>query len=1200
MANFGRAIWLVFDRIVMALFAIIGLGLLGALAFFGPRWYESLENNRRMVGLANGLIKAELDVPYTPKFKDATVDSRIGEKAWLVVGKIVLPGQTGPRREEPYEAIMHKTCPNHSERRCWRLSGLKIGDEILLAAEVAGATNGYEVSLADGTELGTLPTEPTELLSAEAGTASILSSEPIFDAQEDAAESGAAEAALEPTTTVSRVDETAGSAASGEDSTELADAGESRPIQVLDQPLGLGVPFPPRKPLALTQAIGQGVPLAAPVEAVLPAAPTVVAASGLAQESAVPEDVPSASVTGTDPGKMALDPRMSSETQGDEESTEQIIPSVEQEVAAVDEAEPSELGSSSVSIAIDPEEIALLEPEISPEADNLQEVALAEVQSETAKDLEATITPAEQTLLPRAERLAGSDQNAAAEEDQPSLQQNVVAEDFSLSEPGDEALLANQPSLPLPAPPKPVYLASRNDGDSSIDSSVGALARVEPADRNDAEELSEQPETSKGSVEELPLPRTDPLSRKDAAAKDLSAVDAEADTGRDGATVTATRSLSQTAALGEEAQLESIGPAVERPVATNPSEVPDAASRQTTLASVQDFGEPEVVTDPASEAVYDTLETTLAASSKSVEPGVDSDNSTGSLEDLLAETDSEGSAASIEELPLPPRPIMRVDPTPFAEDAETYPVDLAEAESSVSSVEAQDSANVSVPDEDRPYVDLRSKQLAGAPPAGDPTSADLSTTDPLDEGKVSDTSRLSPAGDLLAQTGIASEEPAIDSDEISQPITPLSSGGLGNDDVGENVSAVTEPAASQQIAALPEQEVIDQAFEEESLLFLIQRRLDRLGFDPGAIRGELTLRTVTAIEDYQRSHSLPVDGDPDFALLQHLERQLRDAENLVVQDDGQQSKGSSLARDAVAARHRGDNETAIELFTRAIALGGLDNQERAAVFYNRGSAYLDRGLYDQAIFDFNESIKIDSGNGMAFNNRGSAFFQKREYQRAIDDFAQAIRLDRSDAAAYNNRGSAYHKLGEIRAAIADYDTAIRLDPNDATAYSNRGNAYFDQGHYSAAISDYDAAIRLDPNGAAAYNNRGSAYHNQKRYQEAIADYQQTLRLDPSFAVAYNNLANAYFDQDRFGEAIDAYSSAIRLSPKLHGAYFNRARAYERNKERELALLDYKMAYALDPTSEEYKSGLDEFQRKSERQNNRSWMKQLLHTSDEGQ
>ena len=94
------------------------------------------------------------------------------------------------------------------------------------------------------------------------------------------------------------------------------------------------------------------------------------------------------------------------------------------------------------------------------------------------------------------------------------------------------------------------------------------------------------------------------------------------------------------------------------------------------------------------------------------------------------------------------------------------------------------------------------------------------------------------------------------------------------------------------------------------------------------------------------------------------------------------------------------------------------------------------------------------------------------YERAIQDYDEVIRLDPQDAATYNNRGNAYGKLGQHRRSIEDYDEAIRLDPQLAAAYYNRGTAYSQLDQAEGAIQSFDQAIRLNPEDAEAYRNRG--------------------------------------------------------------------------------------------------------------------------------
>ena len=96
----------------------------------------------------------------------------------------------------------------------------------------------------------------------------------------------------------------------------------------------------------------------------------------------------------------------------------------------------------------------------------------------------------------------------------------------------------------------------------------------------------------------------------------------------------------------------------------------------------------------------------------------------------------------------------------------------------------------------------------------------------------------------------------------------------------------------------------------------------------------------------------------------------------------------------------------------------------------------------------------------AYFDSGKASYDKKLYENAISDFSNAIRLDPNYTAAYNERGIAYYDQGEFDKAISDYNEEIRLDPNDADAYNNRGIAYRNQGKFDKANDDLATAKRL--------------------------------------------------------------------------------------------------------------------------------------------
>jgi Tfp pilus assembly protein PilF len=64
--------------------------------------------------------------------------------------------------------------------------------------------------------------------------------------------------------------------------------------------------------------------------------------------------------------------------------------------------------------------------------------------------------------------------------------------------------------------------------------------------------------------------------------------------------------------------------------------------------------------------------------------------------------------------------------------------------------------------------------------------------------------------------------------------------------------------------------------------------------------------------------------------------------------------------------------------------------------------------------------------------RALAYLNKGLYANAIADFTKVIALDPKDHSYYALRGLAYERKGQRAQAIADYRTAVRLNPPDSS------------------------------------------------------------------------------------------------------------------------------------------------------------------------
>jgi tetratricopeptide (TPR) repeat protein len=159
---------------------------------------------------------------------------------------------------------------------------------------------------------------------------------------------------------------------------------------------------------------------------------------------------------------------------------------------------------------------------------------------------------------------------------------------------------------------------------------------------------------------------------------------------------------------------------------------------------------------------------------------------------------------------------------------------------------------------------------------------------------------------------------------------------------------------------------------------------------------------------------------------------------------------------------------------RALIQSGQEKpSELARAYHYRGIAYSAKKLFDSAIEDFNEAIKLDPAFVDAYGDRGIALTAAGRLMDAIPDFTRVVEADPKSAYAFYDRGLCYEILGLDDLAIEDFSAAIAIMPNDAFKWERRGTIYFRKGQHDLALADYEKALTLDPQYAPALYGRGA-------------------------------------------------------------------------------------------------------------------------------
>lgn len=120
------------------------------------------------------------------------------------------------------------------------------------------------------------------------------------------------------------------------------------------------------------------------------------------------------------------------------------------------------------------------------------------------------------------------------------------------------------------------------------------------------------------------------------------------------------------------------------------------------------------------------------------------------------------------------------------------------------------------------------------------------------------------------------------------------------------------------------------------------------------------------------------------------------------------------------------NPVALEYYNNALAI----NPVSVEVLYAKAKYLQDTNKPDEAIFEYNKILTVDSLYKNAYYNIGAIELDVKENAKsALTYFTKAINVDAKYAEAYFARGVCYHILNDKNNAYADLNMCLQLKPN---------------------------------------------------------------------------------------------------------------------------------------------------------------------------
>ena len=236
----------------------------------------------------------------------------------------------------------------------------------------------------------------------------------------------------------------------------------------------------------------------------------------------------------------------------------------------------------------------------------------------------------------------------------------------------------------------------------------------------------------------------------------------------------------------------------------------------------------------------------------------------------------------------------------------------------------------------------------------------------------------------------------------------------------------------------------------------------------------------------------------------------------------------------VLSHQQGNNEAAVALMRRALALGDDD----PALYANFGIALKGCGELDAAIAAYRRALALAPGYPEAHNNLAIALFQQGQLDDAIAHYRSALELRPAYAEAHFNLAVALRRQGALEAALAAYQAAIGCRSRYADALHGLAGLQLQLKRPDEAAASYRRYLAERPDDLAALKSLGEALMAQRRSAEALAVYAAALQKHPEDAEILNNLGVALMAEARIEEAAAAFRAAIERKPGFADAQYN--------------------------------------------------------------
>jgi len=199
-------------------------------------------------------------------------------------------------------------------------------------------------------------------------------------------------------------------------------------------------------------------------------------------------------------------------------------------------------------------------------------------------------------------------------------------------------------------------------------------------------------------------------------------------------------------------------------------------------------------------------------------------------------------------------------------------------------------------------------------------------------------------------------------------------------------------------------------------------------------------------------------------------------------------------------------------------------------YLNRAYNFEAMKLYDAAIAEAEEAIKIDPGYPGPYKILGKVYGVRKNYKKSFENFRIASLYETGNRNVRYNLALSYFDMKEYEGAVHQYKKLIKHRPKDPKAHFLIARAYLKNKELSKSMEALTKAHELQPENVNDLLNMGELYFKDDKIEEAKLTMDMALKTEKKQDEVHNKLGRIYEVLGEKEKAKAEYNEALEINP----------------------------------------------------------------------